>query len=292
MALEKMGKRSILVCRDAVPQQYTFLPGVDRFLTFDTVNSSKINLESYKNLVLVDCNEIKRTGLEKSVLAAVKFDTLAVIDHHVIESPFGDVTWIVPEITATGMMVYGLIRALGIPLTQQMATNLYSGLVVDTGNFRYPNTSSEVLRVAADLAEAGAKPSLIYTEINESWSEGRFRLFTKMVGTLYINNGIAVTHITKKMFEETGTTADDTENFASFALIMKDVRIAAFIREVDPAFYKVSLRSVEEINVQKVAAFYRGGGHKNAAGCTVKGELGTVKVELMKKLTELLVKTV
>lgn len=287
MALEKMGKRSILVCRDTVPQQYAFLPGMDRFLTFDTVNSSKIDPASYKNLVLVDCNEIKRTGLEKSVLAHVKFDTFAAIDHHVIESPFGDVTWIVPEITATGMMVYRLIRALGVSLTQQMATNLYAGLVVDTGNFRFPNTSSEVLRVAADLAEAGAKPSLIYTAINESWSEGRFRLFVKMMGTLHINKGVAVTHITKKMFEETGTTADDTENFASFTLIMKDIKIAVFVREVDVDYYKVSLRSVEEINVQKVAAFYGGGGHKNAAGCTVKGELGKVKVELIKKLTGL-----
>src|SRR5271169_5918770 len=97
MALEKLGKRTILVCRDAVPQQYAFLPSLDRFLTFDAVRPPDIDLSLYRNLVLIDCNEIKRTGLEKSGLASVKFDALAVIDHHEIERPLGDIAWIVPS---------------------------------------------------------------------------------------------------------------------------------------------------------------------------------------------------
>ncbi len=288
MALEKLGKRSILVCRDAVPQQYTFLPGLDRFLTFDAVRPPDIDLSLYKNLVLIDCNELKRTGLEKSGLSSAKFNALAVIDHHEIERPSGDISWIFPSITATAMMVYYLIKALGITITKPMADNLYAGIIVDTGNFRYPNTSCEVLRVAADLAEAGANPSRIYKGINESWSEGRFMLFNRALDTLSINNGVAVIYVTRKMFEETATTSDDTENFASFALIMKDIKIAVFIREVEENNYKISLRSVEEINVERVAASYKGGGHKNAAGCVAKGELGTVKAELIKKLMDLL----
>ena len=281
MALEKLGKRSILVCRDAVPQQYSFLPGLKRFLTFDAVN---IDYALYKNLVLVDCNHIKRTGLEKSTLASTEFTASTVIDHHETDRVFGDIRWVVPRIAATGIMVYYLIKALGVTITEPMASNLYAALVVDTGNFRFPNTSPDVLRVAADLAEAGANPYLIYRSINESWSEGRFRLFIKVLGTLSITNGIAITHVTKKMFEETATTPDDTESFASFALIMKDIKVAVFIRERDDYTCKLSLRSVEEINVEKVAASYGGGGHKNAAGCVAQGELETVKAELLKRL--------
>lgn len=288
MALKQLGKRSILVCRDAVPLQYVFLPGIERYLTFDGVKSAGVDPSLYSNLVLVDCNEIRRTGLEKSAISSCKFDKIAVIDHHEIENPSGDVTWVVPQITATAMMVYYLVRALGLEMTGPMAVNLYAGLVVDTGNFRFPNTSAEVLRVAADLAEAGAKPSRIYTEINESWTQGRFLLFSRTLSTLTINNGIAVMHVTKKMFEETSTNADDTENFASFALIMKDIKIAVFMREVDNDSYKISLRSVEEINVEKVAAAYKGGGHKNASGCIAKGELGAVKAELITRLSALL----
>lgn len=289
MALEELGKRFVLACRDRVPQQYTFLPCWERFLTFDDIISGNLDLALYKNLVLVDCNEINRTGLEKSRLASTRFDASAIVDHHETESFYGDVRWVVPQAAATGIMVYYLVRALGVEISGPMASNLYSALVVDTGNFRYPNTSPEALRVAADLAEAGAKPYLIHKAINESWSEGRFRLFVKMLDTLYINNGIAITSVTRKMFEETATTPDDTENFASFTLIMKDIKIAAFIREVDDYTCKLSLRSVEEVNVEKVAASFGGGGHKNAAGCVANGGLETVKAELLKRLSVLIV---
>ncbi len=284
MALEKLGKRSILVCRDAVPQQYSFLPGLERFLTFEAVSSGNIDYSLYKNLVLVDCNHVKRTGLEKSTLSSTGFAASIVIDHHETDRDFGDIRWIVPGIAATGIMMYYLIKALGVAITGPMASNLYSALVVDTGNFRFPNTSPDVLRVAADLAEAGANPCLIYRSINESWSEGRFRLFVKVLCTLSINNGVAITHVTKKMFEETATTSDDTENFASYALVMKDVKVAVFIREMDDYTCKLSLRSVEEINVEQVAASYGGGGHKNAAGCVAQGNLETVKAELLKRM--------
>ena len=285
MALEKLGKRSVLVCRDAVPQQYAFLPGLEQFLTFDAVSAGNIDCALYKNLVLVDCNHIKRTGLEKSSLSSTEFAASTVIDHHETDRVFGDISWVVPGIAATGIMVYYLIKALGVTITGPMADNLYAAIVVDTGNFRFPNTSAEVLRVAADLAEAGANPCRIYREINESWSEGRFRLFVKMLGTLFMSNGVAITHVTRKMFEETVTTADDTENFASFALIMKDIKIAVFVREVGDFDYKVSLRSADEINVERVAASYGGGGHRNAAGCVAKGELETVKAELLKRIS-------
>lgn len=284
MALEQMGKRCVLVCRDSVPQQYVFLPGQDRFLTFEAVSSGSIDYALYKNLVLVDCNHIKRTGLEKSTLSTIEFGASTVIDHHETDRGFGDIRWVVPGVAATGIMVYHLIRALGATITEPMAANLYAALVVDTGNFRFPNTSPDVLRLAADLADAGANPYLIQKEINESWSEGRFRLFIKVLGTLSINNGIAITHVTRRMFEETATTPDDTENFASFALTMKDIKVAAFVREVDDNTCKVSLRSVDEVDIEKVAASFGGGGHKNASGCVAQGNLETVKVELLKKL--------
>src|SRR5208283_3175375 len=223
MALEKLGKRTILVCRDAVPKQYIFLPCSRRFLTFDDIISRNLDIASYKNLVLVDCNELKRTGIEKTALASTKFALSAVIDHHEVASLFGDIRWVVPPAAAAGMLVFYLINALGVEITEMIASNLYTALVVDTGNFRFPDTSPEVLRVAAVLAEAGASPYQINRAVNESWSEGRFRLFARVLGTLSIDKRVAITYVTRKMFEETGTTPDDTENFASFALTMKDI---------------------------------------------------------------------
>ena len=189
MALEKIGKRSMLVCRDAVPQQYIFMPGSARFLTFGDIISRNLDISSYKNLVLVDCNDIKRTGMEKTALASTKFDVSAVIDHHEGEVLFGDIRWVVPPAAAAGMLVYHIINALGVEITEPIASNLYTALVVDTGNFRFPDTSPEVLRTAAALAEAGASPYQINRAVNESWSEGKFRLFVRVLCTLSVNKG-------------------------------------------------------------------------------------------------------
>src|SRR5208282_1949890 len=117
IALKKLGKRSLLVCRDSVPQQYAFLPDQDRFLTFDAVRPPDIDRSLYKNLVLVDCNDVKRTGLDKSVLSSVKFAASAVIDHHENEKAFDKLRWIVPGMAAAGMMVYYLVKALGVLIT-------------------------------------------------------------------------------------------------------------------------------------------------------------------------------
>ncbi|MBI3592619.1 MAG: bifunctional oligoribonuclease/PAP phosphatase NrnA, partial [Nitrospirae bacterium] len=272
MALQKMGKKTVLLCRDSVPSQYRFLPGRENFYSFDNVLESGVRLRDFRNLILVDCNEISRTGMEKSKISDVTFGKSAVIDHHETEKAFGDIRWILPDIAATGMMIYYLIKALDIKITEAMAANLYAALVVDTGNFRFPNTTPEALSIAAELAGAGANPYMIYKEINESWTEGRFRLFMKVLNTLTIEDGIAITYVTRRMFEATSTSPDDTESFASVARVMRDIKVAVFLREIGDDNYKVSLRSSDDLNVADIAGFFGGGGHKNAAGCTIKAD--------------------
>ncbi len=286
MALGAIGKRTILLCRDAVPAFYEFLPGSRAFFTFSNVQASGIPLQEFGNLILVDCNELRRTGMEKSPLAHFSFRSTAVIDHHETESVFGDIRWVAPETAATGMMIHAIIRELGVALTKDMAVNLYAALVVDTGNFRFENTTSEVLRVAAALAEAGAVPHKIHRELNETWSEGRFRLFARVMNSILVEDGVATIVLTRKMFEETSTSADDTENFVSFPMIMKDITISFLLREVDSLDYKVSLRSKGEVNVARIAEAFGGGGHKNAAGCNIKADLETAKAEVLKRLRE------
>ncbi|MCL5236589.1 MAG: bifunctional oligoribonuclease/PAP phosphatase NrnA [Nitrospirae bacterium] len=286
MALEKLGKRTLLLCRDSVPEHYLFLPGYERFCTFDTAVSSGIAIQEFRNLILVDCNEIKRTGMERSVLAYLTFQASAVIDHHETEKEFGDFKWVAPDIAATGMMIYYLIKALGIAVTKEMAINLYTALIVDTGNFRFENTSPEVLVVAAALTEAGAPPHLIHRELNESWSEGRFKLFIKLLNTIRIEDGIAITTITKRMFEETSTSPDDTESFVSFPQVMKKIRVAILLREVSENDYKASLRSRGAINVARIAESFGGGGHKNAAGCNIKADIETARAGLIRQVKE------
>ncbi len=281
MALNAMGKRTVVYDRDGVPEFYRFLPG------HEAIRHSCSGLQpSDLTLLLLDCNTPKRAGIE-----GFSFRKCAVIDHHETESDFGDIRWIEPKAAATGMMIFPLIRELGVGITREMAINLYAAIAIDTGTFRFGNTTGEVLRVAAELAEAGASPSFISAGLYETWSEGRFNLLRLALQTLEIRNKIAFSFVTREMFGRTGTGPEDTENFSSFPRIIKDIRISAFFRESDDDYWKVSLRSKGDINVAEVAALYQGGGHKNAAGFFMKAPLKTAKEELLKKLSELTERT-
>jgi len=292
MALETMGKETALFDKDTIPELYRFLPGHERF-----INSIPPLITLHSPLILLDCNSLKRAGLE-----GLSFRHSAVIDHHepaplcqpryrehgrggarpATEEDFGNIRWIEPKAAATGLMVFYLIKELGLKITSEIAINLYSAIAVDTGTFRYNNTTPEVLRVGAELIEAGASPACISNNLYETWSEGRFALLIMALNTLEIRDNIAITVVTKGMYKKTGTSAEDTENFVNFPRVLKDVKISAFFRETSDDYWKASLRSKELINVEQIAASFGGGGHKNAAGYTIKGTLESAKKSLIK----------
>jgi phosphoesterase RecJ-like protein len=294
MALQKVGKKTVLLCKDTIPAQYKFLPGQERFYTFERIQNSEFRIQDFKNLILTDCNDISRI-MEKSQKAEQDsmYSVLsslfsAVVDHHETENSFGNIRWIMPHSAATGLMVYHLIKYLGIEITEDMAVNLYSAIAVDTGNFRYENTSPEVFQVASELQKAGAKPHAIYRELYESWHASRFNLFMKVINTLSIEEDIAIVYVTRKMFQETSTSPDDTEHFVEFPRIMKNVNISVLFREIDDNCYKISLRSKDDINVAQIAASFGGGGHKNAAGFRINSDFETAKKTVISKLSSVL----
>jgi phosphoesterase RecJ-like protein len=277
MALEAMGKTAYLYNRDGVPDFYGFLPGcekINRELPADTEGSA---------LLLLDCNKPERAAVDGR-----PFKSSIVVDHHQTESDFGDVRWIEPQAPATGLMVFELLKALGSEITAAVAVNLYAAIAVDTGTFRYNNTTPEVLRTAAELAEAGAAPGEVAEGIYESWSTPRFNLLCRTLGTLELHDGMALTVATQEMFRQTGTAVSDTEEFSNFSRMIRDARVSAFLRELPGGGWKVSLRSKGEHDVARVAERFGGGGHKNAAGCTIEGDLASAKRRLAEAIREIL----
>jgi phosphoesterase RecJ-like protein len=276
MALGILGKKTVVYDRDGVPEFYKFLPRHER-----VVRSTANILPSEMNLVLLDCNTPERAGIER-----LDFRRVAVIDHHRTEKAFGDIKWIVPEAAATGMMIFYLLKELGVKLTYEMAVNLYTAIAIDTGTFRFGNTTSDVLRVAAELADAGARPGFISNNLYEAWTGKRFRLLVMMLNTLEITDGVTFTRVTREMFNKTGTGPEDTENFAGFPRMVKDVIISAFFRETGDDEWKVSLRSKGDTDVAKIAESFKGGGHKNAAGYEIKADFASAKKLLLSRAEE------
>jgi phosphoesterase RecJ-like protein len=276
MALQKLGKRTYLYNRDGVVDFYTFMPGSEDIHTTLPENTSPYTL------VVMDCNSAERAAVDGQ-----SFKRTLVVDHHETESDFGDVKWIVPEAPATGIMAFELIKALGVDVTPEMAVNLYTAIAVDTGTFRYNNTTPEVLRAAADLAEAGAAPGEIAEHVYQSWSSGRFKLLCMTLGTIETVDGVAVSSVTQGMFEATGTSSADTEEFSNFPRMIKDASVSAFLKETPEGKWKVSLRSKGTRNVAQVAEHFGGGGHRNAAGCTIEGTLPEAKKKLLAAIKEI-----
>jgi len=277
MALETLGKKTVVYDRDGVPDFYRFLPGHERVIL------SPVAVETATlNLLLLDCNTPERAGIE-----ALEFRSSAVIDHHETEKEFGDIKWVEPHAAATGMMIFSLIKELQTPITKEIALNLYTALAIDTGTFRYATTTAEVLKVASELVEAGARPSLVSNNLHETWSEQRFRLLIMSLNTLEIRENIAFTAVTNEMFQQTGTSAEDTENFSGFPRMMEHIAISAFFRQLIDNEWKVSLRSKGNVNVAQIAALFGGGGHKNAAGFKINGSLETAKEKLLRHVAEI-----
>lgn len=269
-ALETMGKKTFVYSRDPVPTYYRFLPGHEKI-------TARVREVTKRDpiLVLVDCNSPARAAVDK-----FSFRRSIVIDHHETENDFGDVRWVDSEAAAAGMMIFRLIKALRINFTREMATNLYTAISVDTGTFRYSNTSADVLRASAELVDAGAEPNFIANSLYETWDYKRFRLLILALNTFELKEKIAMIHVTKDMFRKTGTSSEDTEHFSNFPRMIGTIRMAVLLRELEDGAWKVSLRSKGSINVARIAALFGGGGHKNAAGFKMKADLKTVKETL------------
>lgn len=279
LALDLLGKRSIVFDIDGVPEIYNFLPQKERVITsLDGIETSEMSL------VLLDCNEPQRAGVE-----GISFRRTAVIDHHIVEGDgFGDIRWIEPDAPACGLMVYSLLKALGVRMTPEIALNLYTAIAIDTGTFRYGNTTAESLEAAAELVRAGALPSFVAENLYETWSEARFRLLCKALSTIEISGGIATMVVTSEMFKETGASPEDTENFAGMPRMSKSVRLSALFRQMGKDSWKVSLRSKGDIDVSSVARSFGGGGHRNASGYKIESDLETAKRLLFERLKALL----
>jgi phosphoesterase RecJ-like protein len=274
MALDFLGKITVLYDKHPVPKVCHFLPAHEKF-----TNIIPHSITSDFALILLDCNTLKRAGIEGR-----SFKYSAVIDHHETKEDFGDIKWVVPEAAATGMMIFYLIKELEIAITRDMAINLYAAIAIDTGTFRYGNTTAETLKTAAELIEAGASPACISHNLYETWSKERFDLLVMALNTYEMIDDVVITFVTREMFLKTGTAPEDTENFPAFPRIMQNVNTSVFFRELDDNYWKVSLRSKGDFNVAVIASHFNGGGHKNAAGYEVRSDLESAKKSLLKGL--------
>lgn len=273
LALEKMGKTVIAHNLDPVPAIYRFLPQNERIRTGKSVQGR------YDAYVVVDADP-SRTGLFDKVYPA---DILINIDHHITNPLDWPLTWLDTAASAAGEMVFQLIRGLGVPIDREIALCLYSAIFTDTGSFRYSNTSPECMRIAATLIEAGADPWLVTENVYESFSFPRLKLLGAVIANMERsgNGRTAWVVVTDELYQQTGTTSEDTDNFVNFVRSAKGVEVAVLFRQTGSAQYKISMRSKGRVDLSGLAQSFGGGGHKNAAGSVLDGTIEEVKKRVL-----------
>lgn len=279
-ALRGLGKNVSIYNQDGVPDTYLFLPGAE------TVSREFGPIESYDALFVLDCSDVDRIGQESKKLTAIKY--VISIDHHATNGNISDICILDPDASSTGELIYRLLRQIKVKITPEIAANLYTAILTDTGSFHYSNTGADALKIAGELVAAGANPSHIAGLIYESNPPAKIRLFTKVVQTLKLESEgrVASIFVFRDMLREAGASLEHTENFVDFVRSIKGVEVALFFTEMDDRSFRVSMRSKGRINVEKIASRYGGGGHVNAAACRIPGDLDHVRDLIMRDIVE------
>jgi phosphoesterase RecJ-like protein len=273
LALERTGLSVTVHNLDPVPEMYRFLPAADR------ITSGREHAGTYDAMVVLDA-EPSRTGLFDGKYPA---STLINIDHHITNPREWGITWLEPAATATGEMIYRLVRELGVAVDRDIALCLYTSIFTDTGSFRYSNTTPESMRIAASLIELGADPWLVTENVYESFAYPRLLLLGRVLSAMERSSDgrAAWVVVTDELFKATGTTAADTDNFVNFVRSAKGVEVAVLFRQTASAQYKISMRSKGRVDLTGMAQTFGGGGHKNAAGGMIDGTLDQVKEKVI-----------
>lgn len=268
--LQALGKQVVVFNDGPLPQQFSFLPCTSYLQTHILPNTK------FDVTFLCDCGGPERAPV--GFPSPEQRGLLVVIDHHQISQEEGDLCINDPSAAAVGLLIYELGKALQVPLTREIAVSLYTALMSDTGSFRYDKTNAYVMRVAAELLEAGARPWEIASALYESSPLERQKLLALALDTLdvQVSGKLATITITKEMIDTTGAQADMTDGFINYARGIKGVEVAVMFREQRDG-WKLSFRSRGKVDVAQIASRLGGGGHRNAAGVILQGTLDTIQ---------------
>lgn len=261
LALKKMGKEARFVLQDPSPSNMNYLKDIDLVEVYDESFSYDNDLT-----ISVDCATLDRLGSTAKLLEGRESVN---IDHHISNTKFADINY-VETISSTSEIIYSLIRFLGVEIDLNIGEALYTGLINDTGNFQHNNVTVDTFEMAAYLRGVGVDNSKMVREFFNTKTLTALRLNGKATFEMKFDEGkkLAYYFLDKKTLDEYNGKKEDTEGIVEKLLSLKEAEASLFLREDKPGVIKGSMRSKHDIDVNRIAAIFGGGGHIKAAGFT------------------------
>lgn len=275
MGLEKLRKNVVMVIPDGIPENYRFLPGVERVY-------KQLPSGDYDTFVVVDCSVPDRISEHLSMLLRDGI-TVVNIDHHANKQNFADVNHVNSDAAATGEIIYDLLVKMGIDIDIDMAISLYTAIVTDTGSFKYEGTTSDTHRRVAALLEKGIPVARVSKSIFDEKPIEALKVLQRALPTLCISSCGRVAWISLDWPTRVSIGAKDEhiEDLVTYPRIIKGVEVALVFKAMSVKSVKISLRSNYYVDVNRLAGKFGGGGHKRAAGCLISGDFEEVKKKVI-----------
>lgn len=282
LALKKNNREVDILLEEEIPQIYSFLPGIQYSKRYYR------KLTGYDLVVAVDAGDLGRLGKRLEV-----FESAIVtvnIDHHSTNSEFAVHNYVDTRSAAVGEMIYQLIDSMGVELDKDISTCIYVAIATDTGGFRFSNTTSLTHRIASELINKGINVADISQRVFDTTSYEKVKLLGAAIDALELleNGKVAFISLSNQIIRQNGAKEEDCDGIVNIGRNIRGVKVAAMLRQLETGEVKVNLRSSSDIDVSAIASLYSGGGHKKAAGYTVKGNLDEVKNRLLEDIREVL----
>lgn len=281
LALKQIGKNADVIIKE-FPRVFDFLPGRDCV-------KLESDIEKYDLAISLDCADFKRlVGNEYFE----KAKQTIVIDHHGSNKMYGDINFVNPVSPACCQILIGMFQYFDINIDKELGTCILTGIITDTGGFKYSGVTSDTFEFAAELLEKGVNVSDIYKKVLDTKTKANFELMKRTMDRMeFLEDGkVSFTYITSKDLEDVNAEVGDHEGLVENGRDIEGVEVSVFIRQKDNEenVYKVSMRSNNYVNVSDVCLMFGGGGHEKAAGALVQGDIEQVKQKILKELRKVL----
>ncbi len=268
--LKRMGKKVTHCSIDPIPSDMAFIPQINKIKITNKVKGF------FDCAIILESINFERMG---NIISPDQAKKIINIDHHLAHNNFGDVNYVVPTSSSVSELVYDIFKNLKMLPTKQEAENLYIGLVTDTGRFQQLNTNANSHVVAAELLKCGVQSNKLCKKLFSTLELSKIKLYGLALSNIKtaFNNKFVYIKITKEMFDKTGSSYTDTDGIINYCIAVPTAVVGCILKQEYPDSVKVSFRSIEKFNILDIVKEFDGGGHKNAAGCTIRADMNTAE---------------